>query len=70
MGFPREETRFSAILNDAMSESKLFPLQVVIGNESDDDLMMVNTRRLSFCRSRCRISVKWQNAYPVDHNDP
>ena len=62
MGFPREETRFSVILNDVMSESKLFPLQVMIGNESDDDLMMVNTLRSFVCCSRCRTSVRCPNA--------
>ena len=62
MGFPREETRFSVILNDVMLESKLFPLQVIIGNESDDDLMMVNTLRSFACCSRCRISVRCPNA--------
>jgi Ni,Fe-hydrogenase I large subunit len=58
MGFPIEETRSSAMLNDVVSEFKLFPLQVMIGNESDDDLMVVNTLRSFDCCSRCRTSVR------------
>ena len=57
-GLPKEETHFPVIVIDLMSELELLPLHVIIGNESNDDLMMVNTRRLSVCRSRCRISVK------------
>ena len=57
-GLPREEIRFPVIVIDLMSELELLPLHVIIGNESDDDLMMVYTRQLLVCCSRCRISVR------------
>ena len=55
---PEEDICFPVSLIDLMLELELLPHHVIIGNESYDDLMMVNTRRLSVCRSRCRISVK------------
>ena len=42
---PRVGVRLPFIVIDVMSEFALFPLHVMIGNESDDDLTMVNTRR-------------------------
>ena len=50
-GLPKEEIRFPVIVIDLMSELELLPLHVIIGNESDDDLMMVNTCRLFVCYS-------------------
>ena len=56
-GLPEMSARFPSIVMDLMSELVLLPLQVMIGNESDDDLMMENTRRSFVCCSRCRILV-------------
>ena len=61
-GLPELGARFLSIVMDLMSESALLPLQVIIGNESDDDLMMVNTRRSFVCCSRYRISARWPEA--------
>ena len=57
-GLPEMSARFLSIVMDLMSELVLLPLHVMIGNESDDDLMMKNTRRSFVCCSRCRISVR------------
>ena len=61
-GFPEVDARFLSIVMDLISEFALLPLQVIIGNEFDDDLMMVNTRRLFVCCSRYRISARWPEA--------
>ena len=61
-GFPEVDARFLSIVMDLMSQFALLPLQVIIGNESDDDLMMVNTRRSFVCCSRYRISARWPEA--------
>ena len=41
---PEVGVHFPSIVIDLMSELVLLPLHVMIGNESDDDLMMENTR--------------------------
>ena len=46
---PRVGVRLPCIVIDLMLEFALFPLHVMIGNESDDDLMMLNTRRSFVC---------------------
>ena len=50
-GRPGVDALLSSIVMDLMSEFALLPLQVVIGNESDDDLTRVNTRRSFVCCS-------------------
>ena len=43
-GLPEEDIRFPVSLSELTLELELLPLYLIIGNESDDDLMMVNTR--------------------------
>ena len=62
IGCPEVDARFLSIVKDLILEFALLPLQDIIGNESDDDLMMENTRRLFVCCSRYRISARWPEA--------
>ena len=52
-GCPSEDIRFPVGLMESTLKRELLSLQLIIGIESDDDRMMVKTRRSFVCRSRC-----------------
>ena len=64
-GYPSEDVRSFASIVELASEYEFLFFQLIIGIESDDDRMIVKTRRSFVCRSRCRIPVRWPNASNV-----
>jgi hypothetical protein len=48
-GVPMVGVRLDCIVSELISEFVLFPLHVMFGNESEDDLMMLNTLRSFVC---------------------
>ena len=48
-GVPIVGVHLGCIVSELISELVSFPLHVIFGNESDDDLMMVNTLRSFVC---------------------